>query len=211
MLEHPVLAVGEDDEQDVEAVMGCRPERLNAVHGRAISGESHDGPIGMRHLYPQGAGQTLADATTARRVVVTRLCEPEARGDLEQRGDGFVDHHGVFGQRAAKLVDAARGRHGRGIPQGPRAGSQRLPLGRPLLFQPSIAVPAGGLEVGVRRVRDGRGQERQGRAQVPDHAQRKREVVGKSFHAFLDLDRDGVFGNRVDRVEPHLFEERAAD
>ena len=211
VLEDSILAVGEDDEQDVEFVMGCRPERLNAVHGRAISGQRHHGSIGMRHLDAQGAGYTLTDAATATRVVVTRSFEPEALGDVEHCRDGFVHDHGIFGQRAADLVHGTRGRHGCGVPEGLETGIECLPPGRSLLSQSLIAALAGSPEVGVRRRPDGRVQKCQGLAQVPDHAQRQREIVGEALRGFLDLDGDGAFGNGAHRVEPHLLEERTAD
>ena len=194
MLEDAVLAIVQDEEDHGEVVMRRRPQGLDAVHRRAVPGQRDHRAIRMGQLHSQRTGQRLADAAAARADIGARTVEVDGAGEVDARGDGFVDHDGIAGQGGLDLRHEARHGDRRLVPAlgRPRAlGAGVLGLER---AKRVMATGRRVAEAGVRAPLDGRAERRQGGARVAYQPHAHGQIVSQALGSRLDLYGDGTLG-----------------
>jgi hypothetical protein len=115
------------------------PQRLNAVHRRAVAGHGNHGTIGHRDLDPDRTGQTLADAAAAAAEIIAEAAVLEGARQIETCRDALVDDDDIVGQTAPEFRGDARHGSRLAIPRlfHPRLVSLLLP--RAALRKHSVA------------------------------------------------------------------------
>ena len=210
MLEDAVLGIGEDDEDDGQPVVRGGPERLDAVHRRAVSREADHRALRHREIDAERAGDPLADAAAAAAEVVAVAAEAEGLGNLGAAGDRLLDDHHVLRHRRRQRLQHDRHRHGPPLAHVVEAGKPVPPflLGEggqhpvPLLGLGGVSLRAFRLHLGAERL--------QRRPQARDQARIEAVVAGEPLGRFLDVQHLGTGRERPFRRVPHLLEEGAA-
>ena len=149
VLEDAVLAVCKNDEHDRELVVSRRPQRLDAVHRRAVAGDGDDRAIGHCDLDADRAGKSLADAAAAPAEIVAEAAIVERPREVEARGDAFVDDDDIVGQAAPELGRHPRHRARLAVPALLQPRPVRLSFARAQLGQRLVAALRGELELGA--------------------------------------------------------------
>ena len=210
VLENAVLGVGEDDEDDRQPVARRGPQRLDAVHRRAVAREAHQRPVRDCELHAERARDPLADPAAAAAEIVAGAAEAEGLGDLRAAGDRLLDDDHVLRYRRRQRLQHDGHRHGPALTDGVEAGTA-VPLFRlakrdesPVSLLRFVGVGGGALLPHQRGDRLQRGLE------PGDQARGEPVVAGEALRRLLDLEHRRTGRERSFRRVPDLLEEGAA-
>src|SRR6185295_8186166 len=86
-----VPPVGQDDEQDPDAIVSRAPESLDGVHRGAVAHDGDDGTLRPRHAHADGRGQGEAEAAHGRAQEAERSARRDAPMQLGAAGGALLD------------------------------------------------------------------------------------------------------------------------